>query len=209
MPKPADRKTPAAAEITRFRDQPPPSGLSPWVDGAPGPETIAIVPSDPAWPEQFEFLAQQVRDALGELALEVEHVGSTSVPGLPAKPIIDIDLIVPDSRDERAWLPPLEAEGFTLKIREPWWYEHRCLRFDAPRCNLHVFSPDCPEAARHKTFRDWLRENPTDLALYHRAKVAAAEAANDNRERVEDYNARKQAVIRSIYRRAFEAAGLL
>ncbi|MEM8766266.1 MAG: GrpB family protein [Pseudomonadota bacterium] len=198
-----------AREITQFRDVPAPAGLSPWVDGAPGPETIAIVPSDPAWPEQFERLARRVHQALGELALAVEHVGSTSVPGLPAKPIIDIDLIVADSRDESAWLPPLEAEGFILKIREPWWYEHRCLRFDEPRCNLHVFSPDCPEAARHKLFRDWLRQNESDLTLYRDAKIAAAEAANASGERVEDYNARKQAVIRGIYHRAFEAAGLL
>ena len=87
----------------------------------------------------------RIRNALGELALEVEHVGSTSVPGLPAKPIIDIDLIVPDSGDEASWLPPLERAGFVLKVREPWWYEHRCLRFDDPRCNLDVFSErqDC------------------------------------------------------------------
>jgi GrpB-like predicted nucleotidyltransferase (UPF0157 family) len=78
-----------------------------------------------------------------------------------------------------------------------------------PRCNLHVFSPNCAEAARHKIFRDWLRGNPQDVALYRRAKIAAAEAANRKGEHVLQYNARKEQVIREIYQRAFAAAGLL
>jgi GrpB-like predicted nucleotidyltransferase (UPF0157 family) len=106
-------------------------------------------------------------------------------------------------------LPQLEDAGFVLMIREPWWYEHRCLRFYDPRCNLHVFSPDCAEAARHKIFRDWLRGNPEDLELYRDAKTIAAEAANSHGETVEGYNARKQQAIREIYGRAFAAAGLL
>ncbi len=98
-------------------------------------------------------------------------------PGLPAKPVIDIDLTVADSADEPAWLPALEAAGFELVIREPWWQEHRALRYDDPRCNLHVFSPGAPEPIRHKIFRDWLREHPEDLALYRDAKLGAATAA--------------------------------
>ncbi|MFC7403762.1 GrpB family protein [Georgenia alba] len=198
-----------AADIVRFDDAPPPPGASAFVAGAPEAESIAIVPADPGWAEDFEHLARLIREALGERALGIEHVGSTSVPGLPAKPIVDIDLTVADSADEAAWLPPLEAAGFVLTIREPWWYEHRCLRFGAPRCNLHVFSPDCPEAARHKIFRDWLRANAEDRALYRDAKVAAAEAANAEGEHVMQYNARKQQVIRDIYTRAFAAAGLV
>ena len=198
-----------AADIVRFDDAPPPDGLNPWVGGAPPAETIEIAPSDPNWPRDFQELALLIRGALGELALEVEHVGSTSVPGLAAKPIIDIDLIVPDAADEASWLGLLEASGFVLKIREPWWYEHRCLRFDDPRCNLHVFSPDCAEAARHKIFRDWLRDHPEDLALYGNAKVAAAETSNARGETTQDYNARKELVIRDIYHRAFKSAGLL
>jgi len=197
------------ADIVRFDDAPPPAGLNPWVAGAPAAEWIEVVPSDASWPERFRRLADLIHSVLGELALDVEHVGSTSVPGLPAKPIVDIDLIVPDSTDEASWLPPLEDSGFVLKVREPWWYEHRCLELDDPRCNLHVFSPDCAEAARHKIFRDWLRANPDDLELYRHAKITAAEASNSRGERVMDYNARKQRVIREIYRRAFAAAGLL
>jgi len=131
------------------------------------------------------------------------------VPGLPAKPIIDIDLVVSDSSDEASWLPGLEMAGFVLLIREPWWYEHRCLRLDEPMCNLHVFSPNCAEVARHQIFRDWLIKSAEDKKLYSKAKLEAAENTNYKGELVEDYNARKQGVIREIYQRAFAAAGLL
>lgn len=198
-----------AADIVSFDDAPPPVGLDPWVMGAPPAELIEIVPSDDSWPVYFSRLADLIRSALGKLALDVEHIGSTAVPGLPAKPVIDIDLIVPDSTDEASWLPKLENLGFVLTIREPWWYEHRCLRFDNPRSNLHVFSPDCAEAARHRIFRDWLRANPEDLELYRNAKIIAAEAANSRGESIRDYNTRKQQVIREIYRSAFSAAGFL
>ena len=123
--------------------------------------------------------------------------------------MIDIDLTVADSADEAAWLPALEGVGFELVIREPWWHQHRCLTFEDPRCNLHVFSPDCPETIRHVLFRDWLRAHPDDLEAYRDAKLGAAQAANAAGEHVMDYNARKQPVIRAIYDRAFRAAGLL
>ena len=85
--------------------------------------------------------------ALGDRALSVRHVGSTSVPGLWAKPIIDVDLIVADSGDEAAYLPELEAAGFVLRVREPEWEEHRCLRGTDPASNLHVWSPGSEEPA--------------------------------------------------------------
>ncbi|GAA4426375.1 GrpB family protein [Georgenia halophila] len=198
-----------ADEIVRFDDAPAPPGRTAWVQGGPEAEAIAIVPAEPRWSADFELLAGIVREALGPLALDVEHVGSTSVPGLPAKPVIDLDLTVASSADEPAWLPQLEAAGFVLTVREPWWYEHRCLRFAEPRANLHVFAPDCPEAARHKIFRDWLREHPEDVALYRDAKLGAADEANAAGEHVMQYNARKQQVIREIYHRAFTASGLL
>lgn len=198
-----------AADIVRFDDAPPPPGRSHWVRGEPERQQIAIVAPDPRWPADFARLAHLIREALGPLALHVEHIGSTSVPGLPAKPVIDIDLTVPDSTNEPAWLPPLAETGFVLTIREPWWYEHRCLTFSAPQANLHVFSPECAEAARHVIFRDWLRDHLEDLARYRDAKLAAADAANAGGEHVMQYNARKQQVIREIYHRAFAAAGLL
>ena len=80
--------------------------------------------------------------------LLLEHTGSTSVPGLAAKPIIDMTLAVPDSADEDAYLPELEAAGYVLRIREPDWFEHRVFKGPDTNVNLHVFSDDCPEIDR-------------------------------------------------------------
>ncbi len=200
---------PEPEEITRHHDDEPPAGRSAWVGGRRRRGDIEVVEPDPGWPGSFTVLAGRIRAALGEAALEIEHIGSTAVPGLAAKPVIDIDLTVADSADEAAWLPRLEVAGFTLVIREPWWHEHRCLVSEQPRGNLHVFSPGCPEPIRNRIFRDWLRERPEDLALYRDAKLGAAAASNAAGEHVMDYNARKEPVIREIYDRAFRAAGLL
>lgn len=199
-----------AAEIVTFRDVPPPAGESPWVGGFdPPPEEIELMDSDPKWPVQFEEIAVRIRGALGFRALGIEHVGSTSVPGLPAKPVIDIDLTVADSARTSAWLPRLQRAGFEHVVSEPWWYQHHCLTLAEPRCNLHVWSPGCPEAYRHRLFRDWLRKEPEDRKLYRDIKLAAAEASNLQQETVNEYNQRKQEVLRDIYQRAFAAAGLL
>lgn len=202
---------PTPEEITRHHDDEDASGgRSAWVDGARPMPGIEVVEADPRWPADFTRLSEQITAALGSRALAVEHVGSTSVPGLPAKPIIDIDLTVADPADEAAWLPALEALGFELVIREAWWHEHRALRYGGPpRCNLHVFGPDSPEVIRHRIFRAWLVEHPEDRALYRDAKLGAADAANAAGEHVMEYNARKEPVIRAIYDRAFRAAGLL
>ena len=141
--------------------------------------------------------------------LQLEHVGSTSVPGLAAKPVIDIDLTVADPGREQDYVPALETTGFRLVIREPWWYDHRVLVADEPRGNLHVFGFDSPEPVRHRIFRDWLRGNPGERDRYAAAKRQAACLANASGEHVMQYNARKQQVIREIYRQAFAAAGLL
>ncbi len=115
---------------------------------------------DPAWPCLFEREAQRIRGALGERALMVEHVGSTSVPGLAAKPIIDILLVVADSADEASYVPDLEAVGYVLRIREPEWHQHRVfkgaghqhqsprlhtgLRRDRPNATLSRLGPRAP-----------------------------------------------------------------
>ena len=196
-------------DIVTFVDDAPPNGESPFVGGPPPPNQIVIAESDPNWPVMYEYLSSIISEAMGDRVLDIEHVGSTSVPGLPAKPIIDIDLTVASSRDEAAWLPDLEALGFILRIREPWWYEHRCLKFLDPVCNLHVFSPDCPETVRHKMFRDWLKQSPADLELYANAKRAAAEATNAEGVVMHAYNKKKEQVVREISSRAFQAAGLI
>ena len=200
---------PSRAQIVSFDDCPPPPGADPWVAGAAPDTSIEVVDPDPGWPQHYDSLAGRIRDALGWRMLQLEHVGSTSVAGLPAKPIIDIDLTVADPGCEQDYIPALEATGFRLKVREPWWYGHRMLRSGQPLCNLHVFGFDSPEPVKQRIFRDWLRGNPADRDLYAAVKRQAASEASAAGEHVMQYNARKQQVIREIYHRAFVAAGLL
>jgi GrpB-like predicted nucleotidyltransferase (UPF0157 family) len=200
---------PSRAEIVTFDDAPPPPGARSWVPGAAPRTGIEVTDPDPAWPRQFDDLAGRIREALGWRAIQLDHVGSTSVPGLPAKPIIDIDLAVADPGREQDYVPALEAIGFRLVIRQPWWYGHRALVADEPRCNLHVFGLDSPEAVRHRIFRDWLRGNAAERDRYAAVKRQAASDANAAGEHVMQYNARKEQVVREIYHRAFAAVGLL
>ena len=102
---------------------------------------VQVVDYDPEWPGLFQREAERIRAVLGERVVQLEHVGSTSVPGLAAKPIIDIMLIVPDSSDEPAYVPDLEAAGYVLVIREPDWYQHRCFKGPDTNVNLHTYSP--------------------------------------------------------------------
>jgi len=180
------------------------------VPGAAPDTSLVLVDPDPDWPQQYDSLAGRIRDALGWRVLQLEHVGSTSVAGLPAEPIIDIDLTVADPGCEQDYIPALEAIGFRHIVREPWWYGHRMLRSDQPLCNLHVFGFDSPELVKHRIFRDWLRGNPADRDLYAAAKRRAASEASAAGEHVmQQYSARRQPVVREIYRRAFVAAGLI
>ena len=200
---------PSRAEIAAFDDSPPPPGADPWVAGAAPATGIEVIDPDPSWPRQYDDIASRIREALGWRVLQLEHVGSTSVPGLAAKPIIDVDLTVADPSREQEYIPGLETIGFRLTVREPWWYGHRMLRAEEPRCNLHVFGFDSPELIRQRIFRDWLRGNSEDRDRYAAAKREAASRANAGGEHVMQYNARKQQVIREIYHRAFVATGLL
>jgi GrpB-like predicted nucleotidyltransferase (UPF0157 family) len=127
---------------------------------------IALVEYDPAWPLLYAREADRIRAALGDRVVLLEHTGSTSVPGLAAKPIIDMTLAVADTTAEGDYVPPLEAAGYVLRIREPDWYEHRMLRGTDPEVNLHVFSTGCEEIGRMLRFRDRLRSSPEDRALY-------------------------------------------
>ncbi|GAA3670041.1 GrpB family protein [Microbacterium marinilacus] len=200
---------PTRREIAAFDDTPPPDGLSPWVSGSEDRHgDVAIAEPDPRWPKAFALIAGIVHDALGARALQIEHVGSTSVAGLPAKPVVDVDLIVADPDAEAGWLPPLLAAGFELRVREPWWQRHRLLKRWDPACNLHVFGPDASEPWRHRVFRDHLRRDAADRELYAAVKREAAAAANAHGETVTRYNERKEAAVRQIYARAFSAAGL-
>ena len=150
------------------------------------------------WPRTFGAEHDRIVSALGDLALEVHHAGSTSVPELRAKPIIDIALVVPDTTDEGAYVPPLEAIGYTFRLREPEWFEHRLLRHDVPAVNLHVFPPRCIEVTRMLAFRNHLRVNDEDRLLYESTKVALSEREWPT---VQDYANAKDDVVADIMSR--------
>jgi GrpB-like predicted nucleotidyltransferase (UPF0157 family) len=164
---------------------------------------VLIVDYNPEWPRQFDAEAAKIRAALGERALLLEHVGSTSVPGLAAKPILDILLVVGDTRDEAAYVPPLEAVGYVLRNREPAWYEHRVLKGVDPAVNLHVFPAGCEETERMLLMRDWLRAHQDDRELYERTKRALAQRTW---KYTQNYADAKTTVVEEILARARAAA---
>jgi GrpB-like predicted nucleotidyltransferase (UPF0157 family) len=172
------------------------------------PYTVKVVLEDHnrAWPDWYAEEAAVIRAALGDVALRIEHTGSTSVPGLAAKPLIDILLLVPDADDEAAYLPALEAAGYALRVRQPDWYQHRCLvrRVDSGarrNVNLHVFAPEsgAPEIERILAFRDWLRTHDEDREYYERTKRALARR---DWKFVQHYANAKSEVIEEIIGRA-------
>lgn len=160
---------------------------------------ILICDYDPEWPEKYAALAALIRSAIGGLVISLNHVGSTAVPGLTAKPIIDINLEVSNPADETRYLPQLKAIGYELAVREPDWFEHRMLKSAASDVNLHVFPAACPELDRMVLFRDWLRSNPEEVRLYAQSKRLLA--ARDWTH-VQDYANAKQTVVHGIMARA-------
>jgi GrpB-like predicted nucleotidyltransferase (UPF0157 family) len=160
---------------------------------------IQIVDYDPEWPRLYKREAERVQSALGDRVLLLEHVGSTSVPGLAAKPKIDMLLVVANSADELAYVPALEAAAYVLRIREPDWYEHRMFKGPDTNINLHVFSPGCQEIERMLLFRDWLRSNESDRRLYERTK---RELARQDWKYTQNYADAKTAVVEEILVRA-------
>jgi GrpB-like predicted nucleotidyltransferase (UPF0157 family) len=163
---------------------------------------IHLAPYDPAWPAQYAAEAAKIRAALGEKALVLEHVGSTSLPDIPAKPIIDIVLAVADSSEEDAYVPPLIAQGYRLHLREPDWEQHRVMKGDLPvLVNLHVFTAGSHEIRRMLAFRDRCRTHPEELALYAETKQALA---GQVWRHVQHYANAKGEVVEAIIARALE-----
>ena len=121
---------------------------------------IRIVDYDPLWPRLFQRESDRIRAALDVRALQIEHTGSTSVPGLAAKPVIDILLVVVDSANESEYTPALEGSGYRLHIREPGWNEHRMFKGPDADINLHVLSHQCPEIALRRLTRAWHTTRP-------------------------------------------------
>ena len=164
--------------------------------GGREPAAIRVVDYDPSWPVTYRALEARVRGALGEAALEVEHIGSTSVPGLAAKPIIDALLVVADVEDEDAYVPALVDAGLVLRVREPG---HRMLRTPARDVHLHVYAPGRPETQAYLDLRDWLRVDEADRALYERTKC---DLAGRSWEDMNDYADAKSDVIAAVLARA-------
>jgi GrpB-like predicted nucleotidyltransferase (UPF0157 family) len=166
---------------------------------APLIQSIVLDEYNPEWPRLYVQEADRVRSALGDRILMLEHVGSTSVPGLAAKPRIDMLLVVRDSSDEPDYFPALERAGFVLRIREPEWYQHRMFKGPDTDVNLHVFSDGCPEIGRMLLFRDRLRANKADRELYERTK---RELAGKDWKYMQNYADAKAGVVEDILRRA-------
>lgn len=160
---------------------------------------VVLVEYDVRWPARFAEQEARIRGALGEVAVEVHHAGSTSVPGLAAKDVIDVILVVPDPTDEAAYVSSLEDAGYGFHVRERDWHQHRLFKDRSPRVNLHVFGPDCDEVRRMLAFRDHLRADRVDRDRYERTK---RELATHTWERVQDYADAKTDVVTDIMRRA-------
>ncbi|WP_459765878.1 GrpB family protein [Alkaliphilus crotonatoxidans] len=160
---------------------------------------VTLVEYNPQWPKDFEREAKRIRSILGDRIIQLEHVGSTSVPGLCAKPIIDILLVVEDSAVESSYSPALEAAGYTLLIREPEWFEHRMFKGPDTDINLHVFSVGTSEVKRMLRFRDWLRSNESDRDKYAQVKRSLAE---NKWRHVQHYADAKTSIVQEIMERA-------
>jgi GrpB-like predicted nucleotidyltransferase (UPF0157 family) len=178
-------------------------------------ETVTgVVLSEPGeeWFEQYAVEEALILGALGGRATQLHHAGSTAVPGLAAKPVIDVVLAVADPVDEAAYVPALEGIGYVLHHREPHWHQHRLLKKGMPhwaadrppmvRVNLHVFPAGCEEVRRMLAFRDWLRVDLGDRKLYEDTKrsLAAKPWAS-----VQDYADAKSEVVTDIMGRALAA----
>ncbi|MBB4934112.1 GrpB-like predicted nucleotidyltransferase (UPF0157 family) [Lipingzhangella halophila] len=185
-PAPLPSRTAGSADITR--------GDLLLSDGR-----VKLADYDPKWPYLFQRETERIRDVLGAKALLVEHVGSTAIPGMVAKPCVDVVLAVADSADEDDYLPALQRAGYTLTAREPEWYEHRLFAGPDVNVSLHVFSAGCEEIERMVRFRDRLRANSEDHAHYVRTK---RELAVRQWSRVQDYADAKADVVQEIIARA-------
>jgi GrpB-like predicted nucleotidyltransferase (UPF0157 family) len=161
---------------------------------------IFLAEYDPEWPALYERESARIRSILGDRVRLLEHAGSTSVPGLSAKPVIDMVLAVPDSADEPAYVPPLEATGYVLRIREPDWFEHRLFKGPDTNINLHTFSEGCLEIDRMLAFRDRLRTHDDERVRYEETK---RELASRDWTYVQYYADAKGEVVEGIIARAF------
>ena len=144
-------------------------------------DPIEVVNYDPAWPGCYEQWRERLASALGTAAVRTEHVGSTAVPGLPAKPVIDIQISVADLRDESRYAPQLEAAGVQLRSRDELHRYFRPFPGRPREVHVHVCEAGSAWEREHLLFRDYLRAHPAARDKYAKAKEAAARAWQDDR----------------------------
>jgi GrpB-like predicted nucleotidyltransferase (UPF0157 family) len=177
--------------VAAMADEKLPTGLI----GGSEKRAIEIVAYDPRWVGKFQEHARRIRAAVEDRALGVEHIGSTSVPGLGAKAIVDVLLVVRNSADEVAYLPAMEAAGYVLRVREPEFEEHRMFRTPERDVHVHVFSEGSKEIARYLDFRDHLRRNEEDRKRYEDLKRTLAKRDWEN---MDAYAAAKGELIEEL-----------
>lgn len=191
----------ALALLARFRG----SRAKPGEPGGRG-RAYAIAGYDPAWPSRFETEAARIRRALGGQLVRIDHVGSTAVPGVGAKPIVDIQASVRVMTPRTAYVDPLRALGYRWAL-DPWSDEHEYFSRDdggERSFQIHVCRAGSDWERRHLAFRDWLRAHPEDAAAYERLK---RELAERHPRDIFTYVDAKTAFIRDIEARAFVEAG--
>jgi GrpB-like predicted nucleotidyltransferase (UPF0157 family) len=150
--------------------------LEGWLDvvviGERQPGPIRLVAYDPEWPAQYDRIRDRLQGALGPRARTIEHIGSTAVPGLLAKPIIDVLVTVDDVEDETAYASAITQLGYDLRVREPG---HRMFRPASLDAHIHVWNEGSREQRDYLLLRDWLRDSADDRAAYARLKLGLAD----------------------------------
>jgi GrpB-like predicted nucleotidyltransferase (UPF0157 family) len=149
--------------------------------GESGRDPVALVGPTQEWAEMFAEIRTRLAAALGSTALRIEHVGSTSIPGIAAKPVIDVEISVADIEDEAAFVPQIEALGWVLRSREQG---HRYFRDPAGtprRVQVHVCQVGSKWEREHLLFRDYLRTHPERARAYEDLKRAASKRYETNR----------------------------
>jgi GrpB-like predicted nucleotidyltransferase (UPF0157 family) len=178
---------------------PGPDGLDEYLDavliGGREERVVEIVDYSPTWTQRFETERHRIETALGSTARRIEHIGSTAVPDLAAKPIVDIMITVDDVDDESSYRERLEDLGYVLRVREPG---HRMFRTPARDLHVHLWPAGGADERRHLLFRDRLRSHPADRADYERTKRSLAGHYRD----MNHYAQAKTEVIESILRKA-------
>ncbi|MEV7692739.1 GrpB family protein [Microbacterium sp. NPDC089189] len=169
--------------------------------GGPEALTVTLHDYDDRWPGMYLAHRKRILDALSEAATGIEHIGSTSVPGLAAKPIIDLVVTVDDVTAEEDYLPALLAAGYRLRVREPG---HRLVRTPERDVHVHIYDAAAPAVDEYLLLRDRLRDDPDDRALYERTKRDLLTRRWDD---MNAYANAKTDVIRAIKDRARSARG--